>query len=262
MSKIEEEGFLSNESEDGKSHLIEKYSDFFEFAREMNRLCMKLLSELRIDWEDKHKLITHTLFIRTVENYQGVYLLLERGMMAQAKVLTRSMLEALFTLVALQKKPKLLASYLDQHEESYRRGLKAAMKFKSKSLKEAAKMHGLEKRYIEKKQELKNRELKALSPIEWAIEAELEDYYNVYYVTYSNSIHSNLSALDDHIDETKDDINLSMGPSDIDLYDVLKCGIFILLNAANSIELVNGNDISSKLHEYENRFEELESKHA
>lgn len=261
MSKIEEEGFLSDEAEDGKTYIYEKYADFFNFAKDVNKLCMKLLTSLKIDWKNDHKLIVHTLFLHIVENFQGVFLLLERGMMPQAKVLTRSMLETVFILVALQKKPNLLKAFLDQHDEAHIRSLKSALKFKNKSLRDAAKRHGIEKLYVKKKAELKNKELTPLSPKEWSDESELEDFYNVYYVIYSNSIHSNLSALDDHIDESPDELNLSAGPSDRDLYDVLKCGIYILINAANSTELVNGNDITKELEVYVARFDEFDKKY-
>lgn len=244
MSKIEEEGFLSEEAEAGKIHIYEKYKDFFGFAKDINKLCMKLLTELKIDSEDNHKLIVDMLFLRVVESFQGALLFLERGMVPQAKVVTRAMLEIVFMLVALQKKLHLLKSYLvDQHEEAHRRSLKSALKFKSEGLKEATKKHGIEKLYLEKKNYLKNRELTPLSPKEWATEAELDDFYNLYYVVYSNAIHSNPSALDDHVDKNPDETNLSTGPTDKDLYDVLKCGIVILINAANSTELVNGTNI-------------------
>ena len=261
MSQIEEEGFLSTESEDGKVHLIGKYQELFDYARELNHLCMEILVNLKIDWEDEHKLIVQTLFLRLVEGFQGIFLMLERGMMPESKVLTRSMLEVTFTLVALQKKPDLISAYLDQHHDSHRRSLKSALKFKNPNLREAVKKHGIEKLFIEKKKELKDKELNVLSPKEWADAAELEDFYNVYYVIYSNSIHSNLSALDDHVDKKEDEINLSLGPSDIDLYEVLKCGVFLLINGANSTELVNGNDISNKLDVFVEKIQEFDHRY-
>jgi hypothetical protein len=262
MSKIEEEGFLSDEAENGKTDIYKKYADFFNFAKDVNKLCMKLLTSLKTDWGNDHKLIVHTLFLRIVENFQAVYLLLERGMMPQAKVLTRAMLETLFILVALQKKPELLKLYLvDQHEVAHKKALKAALKFKSKPLKEATKKNGIETLYLQKKAELKNKELTPLSPIEWSENADLGDFYNLYYVTYSNSTHSNPSALDDHVDGNPNELNLSTGPSDRDLYDVLKCGIHILIHAANSTELVNGNDISKELEGYVARYGEFDKKY-
>jgi len=74
--------------------------------------------------------------------------MLDRGMMPQAKVLTRAMLEMVFTLVALQKKPELVQNYYDQHEEGTKRILKAALQFKNEQLKAHAKEHEIEKRYI------------------------------------------------------------------------------------------------------------------
>ena len=83
--------------------------------------------------------------------------MLERGMMSQSKVLARAMLETVFILVALQKKPDLLQCYSDQHEDGTKRALKAAMQFKNKNLRASSKKHNLEKHYIEKKNFLKGK---------------------------------------------------------------------------------------------------------
>ena len=71
MSNIETDGFLSEEAEKGKIHVIKKYEDFFKYAKELNRYCMRLLTGLKIDWEDRHSLIINTLFMRVVETFQG-----------------------------------------------------------------------------------------------------------------------------------------------------------------------------------------------
>ena len=103
MSKIEIDGFLSDESEEGKNIYLHNYKDVFDFANEINRFSMKLMRNLKIDWNDNHNLIMKTLHIRLNEYFQGTILMLERGMMPLAKVLTRAMLETVFILVALQK---------------------------------------------------------------------------------------------------------------------------------------------------------------
>jgi hypothetical protein len=134
MSKIEIDGFLSEESENGRYNYHNNYKDIFDLTKEINRFSMAFLQKLKIDWKNNRKLIIHALCLRIIEHFQGTILMLERGMMSQAKVLTRAMLETVFILVALQKKPDLLQCYFDQHEDGRKKALKAALQFKNKNL--------------------------------------------------------------------------------------------------------------------------------
>lgn len=250
MCKFETDGFLGQEAVDGKKVIQKTHVEFFTYAKELNSYCMKQLNSRKIDWEDNHKLVISVLFLRSVEIFQSVFLMLEIGIMPSAKILTRTMLEIVFTLVALQKNPELLEKYSNQHEQSYFYNLKSTLEFKNEHLRKAAKEHGLEKIYIEKKRERKNKEIETLSPKQWAVAAELEDLYNVYYNIYSDSIHCNPSALDDHVDNKPEEINLAFGPADRDLFDILKCCIYLLINAANSSALALDQDISGELDKF------------
>lgn len=258
---METEGFLSVEAEKSRIDIRTAYEDIFDYARELNRYCMNFLTGLKIDWVNHHHLIINTLFIRIVEAFQGSFKLLEYGMMPEAKIIIRAALEMLFNIVALQKKPELIEFYLNQHKESNFRALKATLEFKSKPLKDAVIKYKLEQLYIKTKKERKGQEYPTLSPKRWAINAELTDLYNVYYTNYSDSIHSNPAALDDHIDDKPDEINLSFGPSDKDLYDVLKCGCYVLINAVNSTAIVHGQDITMDLDEFVHKFSYFDEKY-
>ena len=108
MSTIDTDGFLSEECEEGRKNFLTKYYDVFDFAKEINKFSMELLRNQKIDWDNPHKLFIQTLQIRIIEHFQGVILMLERGMIPQIKVQIRAMLESLFILVALQKKPELV----------------------------------------------------------------------------------------------------------------------------------------------------------
>ena len=261
MTKIETDGFLSEESENGKSQILEKYEDAFNFAGNLNRFCMTLLDKLNIDWKNNFRLIVNTLILRVVENFQAVYLMLERGMLIPSKVLTRANLETLFILAGLQKNPNLLQCYLDQYDEGHKRSLRAALQFKNESLKASVKEIDIEKLYIKKKKELKNKELNILKPKQWAIEAGLEDFYNLYYIMYSNAIHSNLSALNDHVDDLRQRLDLSFGPSDKELYEIMQCNFYILINSLRATSLVNNIDISKEIDGFANEIRSLDKKY-
>lgn len=261
MSKIETDGFLSEESENGKSELIAKYVDAFKFARDLNRFCMTFLKKVELDWEDTYRLIVNILILRVVENFQAINLMLERGMLIPAKVLTRANLETLFILAALEKKPKLLQSYIDQHDEGHKRSLKAALQFKNEELKASIKKINIEKLYIKAKEKLKDRDLNVLSPKQWAKEAELEDFYNLYYTMYSNATHSNLSALNDHVDDMPEKIDISFGPLDRGLYELMQANFYVLINSMRATALINNIDVLNEIDNLANDFRKLDKKY-
>ena len=247
---METDGFLALDVDTDKKYIIEKYADFFDYAKDINRYCMAFFKQIKIGEQVDCKFIINTLFLRLLEYYQGIFILLERGMMPPAKVLTRGMLEIVFILAALEKKPSLLTCYFDQFHDGRKKALKAALQFKNDLLKADAKKHDIEKQYVELKNSLGNKEVNVLAPKQWAKEAEMEDFYNLYYVSYSNAIHSNLAALDDHLDETTSKLFLSFGPSDKDLYYVLKCCIYVIVNAAQITASANQDDITKELESF------------
>lgn len=261
MSQIKIDGFISDESLNGRDYFHQKYKDVFDYAKEINKFNMDLMQNEEIDWKDKHKLITKILYLRIIEHFQGTILMLERGMISQAKVLTRAMLETTFIHIALQKKPNLLQCYFDQHEDGTKRNLKAFLKFQNEKLRASAKKENFEKHYVDKYKTLKGNELNPLSPKQWAIEAGLEDFYNLYYGVFSNSTHSNLLALEDNIDNSEAEINLAFGPSENNLYDVFQCCVYILINAMNSAALIHGQDRSKILDSLLEKIRQLDEKY-
>ena len=258
MSTIEVDGFLGEQAEEFRLNIIAEHSELFELSKDINKLMMAFMRRQQIGDGFDSKLVVFILLCRIVESAQCIHVLLERGFMPPAKVLTRAMLESYFILVALQKKPGLLEFYFNQHQEGRKKALKAACQFKSKELKASAKKHDLEGKYVEQKKALAGKELRVLSPKEWAVKAEMEDFYNLQYVSYSNSTHSNLSALDDHFDSDENSTDLAFGPSDNGLYDCLKCCMALVANAGQLTAQAYGDDISSELAIFKGRLKLIE----
>lgn len=251
MSKIETDGFISIEADEGRRHILDAYHDLFELLKGVNRFSMRFLATTVVDGESQYKMVLHTLLIRLLEIFQGTYLMLERGMTVPAEHLTRGMLEILFITVALEKKPELLQAYLDQHEKNHTQMLRAALEFKGEALSATVNQHNIKQLLDQKIEDQKGKKLKLLKIKEWAKEAELDDFYNLYYVLYSTSTHSSLSSLDDHLDvEANGDVNVAFGPTDKDLYEVAKCGISVLVSAMHSICKVLRHDFSPDLDQF------------
>lgn len=261
MSSIEEQGFLSDEALKNKDIFYHNYKDLFDFASDLNKSSMELMRSIKLDWSDHPKIILNTLHLRLIENYQAVVMLLQLGMVSQAKTIVRGMLETVFILVALQKKPELLQCYFDQFEEGRKRALKASCQFKGEHLKKAAKDHKLEEHYVKHRNDLKGKTLNVLKPKQWALEAELEDFYNLWYTLYSNSSHSNIPALDDHFDKSEQELNMSFGPSDKYLCEVFQCCAYIMLNANHSMSEAFGIDRKAEHDKIFERIKEIDEKY-
>jgi hypothetical protein len=164
-------------------------------------------------------------------------------------------------LVAIQKNPEHLQSYYDQFEEGRRRALKATCKFKGENLKKAAKEHEIEKHYVDHRNSLKDKTLNVLKPVQWAAAAELDDFYNLWYILYSNSAHSNIAALDDHVDKCEQEVNLAFGPTDKYLCEVFQCSAYIMLNANSSMATIYNQDKKTELDSIYGQIKSIDEKY-
>lgn len=247
MSKIETDGFLSDEANESRTEIIATHNQEFTLARDINRLMLSLLQRLNLGSRVDADFVAGTLLVRITEGFQAVQILLERGIMPAAKVVTRTVLESYFVLAALLKRPELIERFFDQHEDSRFKALRSALQFKGEGLKQDTKKHNVERMYIEKKRAREVKMPNVLTPKEWAEAGDMHDFYNLYYVTYSSAIHSNFSALNDHWDGGDDDLNLSLGPSNKGLVDCLHCCAIVALNASQLVAEKNDVGIAAEL---------------
>lgn len=85
----------------------QNHADSFEFAEKMNRLGQKLIAEANVvigeEGAKDPKVLALLLLLRLMSGFQGVILLIERGMVVEARTLARSCYENMYCLVSLQK---------------------------------------------------------------------------------------------------------------------------------------------------------------
>jgi len=232
MTKIETDGFLSDEAAEGRAVFRERFADIFALAEDMNRIAVKKLGEARLSDIHEGQFVLYLLAIRIIESYEAIIILMERGMLAPAKLIIRPLLEALFTLAALEKDKDLISKYFDTQSQAQFELLRSSTKWRNEDLKKLFKESRLEAKYIEKKRELKENPPVTLRPIDWAKAAGYEDFYHFYYVHYASFTHSNLSALEDHMErDGEEKVEASFGPTIAGFDDLLGHAIrFTLLS--------------------------------
>ncbi|GAF73406.1 unnamed protein product, partial [marine sediment metagenome] len=256
---IDREGFLSEEAAQQRQSISEAYRDALELARQLNLKAMEVLRSMKLDWDDEAKVIVASLMVRVVETYQGVVLLLERGMVAQARMLVRAEFEALFSLAAIAKQPSLLDSYVAQHYDSVIKAFKSAKRWKQKTLRGKLDTRTIDRLVTQNQAKLNASQAKPLKIWKWAKKAGLNDFYNVFYVENSSAVHSDMWALNDHVDgDAQGDMQIYFGPSDSGLYHALRSAATALISAIGFLGYAYNLKVEDTMQELRQRWERLD----
>lgn len=259
MSKIETNGFLSNKADDGRIKILDSYREAFGLANDLNLQSMSLFREYNLCMNNEVKIAIAALMTRIVETYQGVIIMLERGMTSQARMLVRSQLEALFQMAAMVKDPNLYDSYAAKHYLSTIVALKAAKRWKQKSLQGRLSKEKIDELISKNETRLKETKANSLKIFQWAEKAELSDFYNVFYVENSSAIHSDMWALDDHVsDDREHGLQVNFGPNDFGLYHILRTAISVMITAIKSFSVAQGIKIGEAIKNLHDRALDLD----
>lgn len=262
MTNIETDGFLSDEAIEGRAVFRERFQDVFAMAEDMNRVALRKLGGAKLSGIDDGSFVIYLLAIRIIESYEAIIILMERGMLAPAKLVIRPLLEALFTLVAVEKNKGLVSKYFDTQNKAHFELLRSSTQWRDEALKKIFKEANLEAKYIEKKKELKENPPNTFGPIDWAKAADFEDFYHVYYVQYASYTHSNLSALEDHLDrDNENKINASFGPSITGFYELLRNATAFTLIGVVHMCSTFGLDVDSDVTRIHETIRRLDEKH-
>lgn len=259
MSKIEIDGFLSNEADDGRNLVLNSYREAFVLAKDLNRQSMSLFREYSLCMNNEVKIAIAALMTRIVETYQGVIIMLERGMTSQARMLVRSQLEALFQMAAMVRNPNLYGSYAAKHHRSTISALKAAKRWKQESLQGRLSKDKIDELIFENETKLNGIKTNSLKIYQWAEKAGLSDFYDVFYVENSSAIHSDMWALDDHVSADGDNgLHVNFCPNDFDLYHILRTSISVMVSAIDYFSVAQGIKIEETIKDLNNRAIELD----
>lgn len=260
MSTIERDGFLSEEAEEGHMKIIEAYKVVFTLGRETNQEAMNLLRAIHLDWNDKGRIIASALFIRIVETYQAILLLLQMGMVAQARMLVRTGLDALFSMAAIARDPDLTKSYVAQHYDSVIKALKAAKRWKQETLRGQLSTEKIDELIAQNEAELKSTKCDKLKVWQWAEKAGLEDYYSVLYVENSSAVHSDMWALNDQLTGVPgEEFQIHLGPTDVGLYHTFRSAATMLLTGIERIGKAYNLHFDNRTRELRNLWVQLDA---
>jgi len=232
MPPITENGFLGKEIMSYISDIRSEYSDLFNLCDEINKLCHKTLFEIDAHSREAQEILIATLYMRIKSSFQGVVILTERGMIPQAKMIIRSILEAMFILCALSNKVELCDIYMQADQKKRLKQLNKLRMLKS-GLPPEAKESEIQKLEQELKKDIEEKGIKLLNVEQWAKEAGQHDIYLSAYTVLCDPVHTNVKDLERYLvlDEDNEIKEFNLGPDTDDLEIVLSANIEFMLVA-------------------------------
>lgn len=225
-------GFLSAAMTVVRVEVLRKHATWHELLLRVNEQCVEAQHAAQIDPTDSRALLAAAHFARLLASVQGAVLLLEHGLVSQAKTVLRMALESLFALEALRVQPEIATDMTQTHEVDKRVVADRMLQWEAHELKTAAAAHISDdelKGYLSSKaRELKTYEL--------ANAAGMLDWYRSWYAILSFPAHGTVSDLAAHLiaDQPGKVVALKNEPEVEGQGPAWACAIEIELKAAES----------------------------
>lgn len=231
-----EKGYLDSDAEKKKEFILNSYRKIFDIYTSIIEDAHSLLNKSYSLIDDSaNKLILVALYMRTLTLYQSIYFIAQRGMLAETRILLRSLIETVFYLAALSNDESVSQVLQIKDENQKLKSVNRILNSKTKinNLPSHSELNKI-KQDIEKRIEVisvPNKSIEEFSRI-----AKMHDYYLTVYSQLCNSVHTNLIDLEAHVVYRDDKlIGLSYGPTDDHLILNLKTAIEVILNSMNAI---------------------------
>lgn len=190
------QGFLSEFVGEETRHAVHKrYADYRNVFMRLNEQCMVAQYELSINRDQSRDLLGAAFFARTVASSQAAVILLEHGLIAQAKAVLRSALESLFALAAIEAKPELAIPLAESQNANKASLADKMLQWKGVELK-ASRDGQIAKHELLK---LKANNPQRYGAFKLAEEAEMEDWYFSLYALLSHPAHATVSDITAHL---------------------------------------------------------------
>lgn len=190
-----EDGFLAESLDHVRALIRQKHAEWRSLLGRVNRLAVVNQHSIVIHQDSNLERYAAVLYARTLSTTQAAVLLLEAGLVPQARALLRAALETLFALTAIAKEPAVVDELIEGHAAEQKRAARNAPLWQHPELKQIADAEIASGRL----QPLLASSAAALSTFDLAQKAGLEDWYRTVYMVFSWSVHGAAIDLNRHV---------------------------------------------------------------
>jgi len=237
---FKKDGFLSPTMDEFRRSLREvpAYKLWLEFAEELNRLGWDMLENHETPTTENQLLIISVLFVRAHQSFQAAIMLIEKGLLADARVVLRSAVEGAMALNALANDATFDMQLIEAHLHNQRKTARIVLNTPEyRSGYTAAEIAPMEAtiKEVSDKETAVGREFRDIT---WATVAakHCRDLYDLLYRSLSNDgTHTNINAIHRFLefDGSSQLTGLRFGPNTRDMVDVLKMACLMFIWAAD-----------------------------
>jgi len=257
-------GFLSSEIDSFRTAIREwtPARAWFELGDELTGLGLQLLRDHETPLHDNQRFCIATLFVRTHQSHQAALILIERGMIGDARSVLRSAVEGAIALNALAADPSFVDRLTDAYRLSQQKRARVALDPAYRDGYSASEIAEMEKT-IREVDGLKAARGKSLQDINWADVAQpvCPDLYQLLYRLLSaDGTHATIDALNRHLilDTDQNIVGLNAGPDTDGVVDALQAACLVMLWAAEPFSRAFPTDgVSDQIQGFVQRFGQL-----
>jgi hypothetical protein len=219
-----------------KATIRKPSESLFARAHLINRECHQLLFAAAPHDRDGRELLVTVSFMRALEHYQAVVLLLSSGMIAPARVSLRATLEAVFTARAIAKDDEALKAFITDDLLQRRKLIRKAQQHDHTNLEELR--GAITEELVQKLEaQIKALEAKALSTERLSQLANMHDWYTTVYAMLSKAAHSHVRDLEGYLlfDEDGKIRSLEYAPSIEEVPHLLLIALHCILLGGDAV---------------------------
>ncbi len=239
MNKMENAGFLSKDVEKYKENHRKKNKRIFQLCETLNRFSHSIMWKIKVTNEYLPGILSACAYVRVMSNFQSIIILAEYGLINEAKIILRSLVEGMFLMVAITKEKEYSRKIVEQDIlerektcKAIRRNIIAGIhKLEEPTLDE------IEKQIEDLKIEIKEKCIKKINKRDLSIAAGLESYYDTIYHLLSGTVHINPRDLEQYLDLTEERKirEIKWGPEIEEIEDILFSTVEIMVSVLESI---------------------------
>ena len=234
------DGFLTESPHHVQQLVRITYAEWRNLLGRINQLAVANQHSIMINRGNQVERYAAVLFARTLSTTQASILLLESGLVPQARALLRSALETYLALAAIAKEPAFVNKLIEGHAAEQKRVTKNMELWQSRGLREIAGEAIASGRWlIDDKSSAKS-----LSTLAVAQKAGLEDLYRTMYMSLSWPVHGASVDLQRHVIVVDgEEAGFQNEPEVEGQESSWLCAIDILLRTMTALALIFPSDV-------------------
>ena len=250
-------GFLNDEYSKQYEFIRDEYDEFLTLANDLNRFCHEILNDLKPKSDNIQQILSTILFIRILEIYQSIIILIKKGLTAPCKMLARCMLDPMSIIVAIKNDKDFVNIVIKSYEFDKLNMIKKAKELDIKQFYENDPEFSFDEEIENIESKIKSEGISEIKSIGLLRQINLFKTYGGAFVMLSESVHSNIGDIDRNYLYAEENITIKYGPNNNDFNRILITSFAIVLEALDSINSIFDLNKNESIEKFDSKLKDI-----